>query len=273
MRKSLVFVLILVALLVMPKEHADVPGFAAVAPSPAASSPPTPAATPTPSMPPVVFMGDSVTMGAFASTPDNAFVVRVDNDLKARGIDATNDCVWTLDPYSDLKNAKRVAGEHRQLIILEIGVHWAAFDAAQFRELYGSTLDCLAGSGARLVVGTIPWLNWQPGTPVYFEMAFDSQIIREEAAKRGIPVADLWAATDRRADAISRPGQPCFIAPTCQGDNYHPSDIGHALIAEAYARALDVALANPPHPHEERCDFDAYLDALAKGEPVRVGAP
>jgi len=274
MRKSLVFILILVALLLMPKEHADIPGYAADAgsssPTPSPPSTPVPTATP---VPPVVFIGDSVTMGAFASTPDNAFVMRVDNDLKARGIDATNDCVWTLDPYSDLRNAQRVAGEHRQLIILEVGVHWAAFDAAQFRELYGSMLDCLAGSGARLVVGTIPWLNWQPDTPSYFEMAFNSQIIREEAAKRGIPVADLWAATDRRADAISRPGQSCFLAATCQGDNYHPSDIGHALIAEAYARALDVALASPPHPHEERCDFDAYLDALAKGEPVRVRGP
>jgi hypothetical protein len=269
MRQSLILLVVLGALLLMPKERTHQAGYASgTPPSPTSTSVPT--ATP---VPPVVFMGDSVTMGAFASTPDNAFVVRVDNDLKARGIDATNDCVWTLDPYSDLKNAKRVAGEHRQLIILEIGVHWAAFDAAQFRELYGSMLDCLAGSGARLVVGTIPWLNWQPGTPSYFEMAFDSQIIREEAAKRGIPVADLWAVTDLRADAISRPDQPCFTGPTCRGDNYHPGDVGHALIAEAYSRALDTALANPPPPSEGRCDFDAYLDALAKGEPVRVRGP
>jgi len=213
-------------------------------------------------------------MGAFASTTDNIFVVRVHNDLKTRsGIDPTNDVVWTMNPYDDLVNARRIAAEHRKLAIVELGVHWAAFDATQFREIYGAMLDCLAGSGATVVVGTIPWLNWRPDSPVYFEMAYFSQIIREEAAKRGIAVADLWAATDLREDAISRPGQPCFMAPNCEGDNYHPSDIGHALIAEAYIRALDAALANPPPPNDGRCDFGKYLNALANARPVPGAGP
>lgn len=261
MRKYLVFVLLLGSLLLMPKEHIRYPSYAA-------DTPPS-----LPPVPPVTFMGDSVTMGAFVSTPTKMFVWLVDKDIEARGVDATNDCVWTLDPYSDLRNAQRVATEHRQLIIVEIGVHWAAFDAVQFREVYGAMLDCLAGSGARVVVGTIPWLNWRPDTPSYFEMAFFSQIIREEAAKRGIAVADLWAATDRREDAISRPDQPCFTESTCRGDNFHPGDVGHALIAEAYSRALDVALATPPPTSTGRCDFDEYLSALAQGKPVPVKNP
>jgi len=221
----------------------------------------------------VVFIGDSVTMGAFVSTPENMFAVRVQHDLRARGLDATSDSEWTLDPYSDLLASRRIAASHRKLIIVELGVHWAAFDAAQFREVYGAMLDCLAGSGATVVVGTIPWLNWRPDTPAYFEMAFFSQIIRQEAAKRGIAVADLWAATDRREDAISRPDQACFTGPTCRGDNFHPGDVGHALIADAYSRALDVALASPPPVSAGRCEFDGYLSALAQGKPVPVNTP
>jgi len=260
MRQSLILVLILGALLLMPKEHTDPAGHAADASS-------LPTATP---VPPVLFMGDSITMGAFVSAPENMFIVRVQRYLKTRGLDATNDTVWTLDPSSDLRAAQKIAASHRRLIIVEIGVHWAAFDAVQFREVYGAMLDCLAGSGATVVVGNIPWLNWPPGTPVYFEMAYYSQIIREEAARRGIAVADLWAATDRRDDAISRPGQPCFASPDCEGDNFHPNDTGHALIAAAFEKALDVALAGPPPANNGRCDFDAYLSALANGRPVPV---
>jgi hypothetical protein len=268
MRQSLVLLVVLGVLLLMPGCSTGTP------PSPT-STPvwtvtPVPTATP---VLPVVFIGDSVTMGAFASTPENVFIVRVQRGLWARGLDARNDVEWTMEPYSDLLAAQRVADSHRKLIIVELGVHWALFDANQFREVYGAMLDCLAGSGARVVVGTIPWLNWQPDSPAYFEMAFFSQIIREEAAKRGVAVADLWAATVQRADAISRPDQPCFTEPTCRGDDYHPGDTGHALIAQAYLAAVDVALQTTPQPHTHRCDFDAYLNALANGEPVPVDAP
>jgi hypothetical protein len=215
---------------------------------------------------PVVFMGDSVTMGAFASRPDNMFVWRVRRDLESRGVDARNDTVWTLEPYDDLVNAQRVAASHRKLIVLEIGVHWATFEPGEFREVYGALLDCLYGSGARLVIGTVPWLHWQPGSEMYAKMSEFSRIIREEGAKRDIAVADLWAATVGREDAISRPDEHCFIQPTCRGDNYHPSDTGHALIAEAYSKALDVALAKPPPAAGGSCNFDRYLRALSSGE-------
>jgi len=268
MRQVLVFVIAVGALLLMSG--------CSTGTSPSPTSTPvwtaTPVSTATP-VPPVVFMGDSVTMGAFASTPERMFVWRVHRDLKSRGIDATSDAVWTLEPYDDLVNARRVAASHRKLIILEIGVHWYGFDSAGFREMYGSVLDCLNGSGARLVIGTIPWLNWQPGTEMYVKMSAFSQIIREEGAKRDIEVADLWAATVGREDAISRPDQPCFVRPTCRGDDYHPSDTGHALIAEAYSKALDVALAKPPPPLGGRCDFDEYLRALASGDIAPVADP
>jgi lysophospholipase L1-like esterase len=263
MRKSLVFVLVLVALFVMPGGRTVVSQYAI-----------RPLSAPLflrplqPLQPKIIFMGDSVTMGAFASTPDNAYVERVHKYLQSRGIDDTNFCLWTLTPASDLRVAELVASSKRDIVMVEVGVHWDMFDAAQFRELYGAMLDCLTASGARLVVGTIPWLNWRPDTPSYYQMAFFSQIIREEAAKRGIPVADLWAATDNRPDAVSRPGQACYLVQPCRGDNYHPGDVGHALIAEAYEKALDKALAAPAPAATNRCDLGPYVNVLTADDPV-----
>ena len=97
MRQSLILLVVLGALLLMPREHTHQAGYAA-------GTPPSPTSTPVapvPTVPPVVFIGDSVTMGAFVSTPENMFVVRVQRDLRARGLEATNDTEWTLDPYSD----------------------------------------------------------------------------------------------------------------------------------------------------------------------------
>lgn len=223
---------------------------------------------------PVVFIGDSVTMGAFASTPENTFAVRVWNDLEARGVKGPADNFWTFDPSNDLAMAQRAALRHRKLIIVELGIHWApAFDEAGFRRAYGSMLDCLQGSGAIVVVGTIPWLGWAPGTARYETMSLFSQIIRQEAAKRNIAVADLWAATDQRRDALSRPDQSCYPE-GCRGDNYHPGDTGHALIAESYVEALDAALVDPSRrEYEYRCNFDEYLDALADNTRAPVAGP
>lgn len=214
---------------------------------------------------PVVFMGDSVAWGAWASSWDHAFVSLVRDDLKSRGIDDPFELLITMTAYNDLASSQKAANRYRSLIIVEVGVHWAdVYESGQFRQLYGMMLDCLQGSGATVVVGTIPWLGWEPVTAQYAKMRLFSQIIREEASKRGIAVADLWAATDKREEALSQPGQPCLMGGVmgrgCDGDGYHPGDIGHALIAKAYAKALDVALANPPtYQYANRCNYNEYF--------------
>ena len=224
---------------------------------------------------PVVFMGDSITMGAWVSSKQDMFVNRVWQALQARGVQGPAESLWTLDAFTDLPTAQKAAVQDRKLIIVEVGVHWAAvFDDAGFRQAYGAMLDCLQGSGAVVVVGTIPWLGWAPDDPVYAEMSRFSEIIREEAAKRDISVADLWAATDGREDALSRPNEACFSAPGCHGDNHHPGDIGHALIARSYIQALESALVNPPdRPYEFRCNFDQYLRFLADAASAPVTGP
>lgn len=152
MRQALVLVLTLAALLLMPKEHAF-PVSSVADTSPASG---TPTATP---FPPVAFLGDSVTEGAFASTPEKMYVWLVHNELERRGIDPTNDVTWSFDPYSDLVNARKIASQHREWVFVELGVHWESLNPSEFREVYGAMLDCLGGTGAHVIVGTIPGLT------------------------------------------------------------------------------------------------------------------
>jgi lysophospholipase L1-like esterase len=262
MRKFLVSAIALISLLLMAKGSAR----------------PTnvdPHQEPVTGVAPVVFMGDSITMGAWVSSAENMFVNRVWQALQARGVKGPDENLWTSDAFTDLATAQKAAVRNRKLIVVEVGVHWEpVFDDAGFRKAYAAMLDCLQGSGAIVVVGTIPWLGWAPDSPTYAKMSRFSEIIREEAARRDIEVADLWAATDGREDAISRPDQPCFPSPTCRGDNYHPGDVGHALIAEAYVEALSRALANPPYrEYEFRCSFDEYFRALANATPAPIMHP
>jgi hypothetical protein len=252
MREFLVSVLVIISLFLMPKGSVR----------PASVDP---YHEPVTNVAPVVFMGDSITMGAWVSSKQAMFVNEVWQALEARGVQGPVENLWTLNAFNDLITAQKAAVRNRKLIIVEVGVHWAAvFDEAEFREAYGAMLDCLQGSGAVVVVGTIPWLGWAPDDAVFGQMSHFSEIIREEAAKRDLEVADLWAATVGREDAISRPDQACFTGPTCHGDNFHPGNIGHALIAEAYVEALDRALANPPERlYAWSCNFDRYLRFLA----------
>lgn len=224
-------------------------------------------ATPTPAtVVPVVFVGDSVTWGAYASTKENMFPRLLWADLQAIGVQGPNKTIWTMTPPDDLAAIRKAVNGERKIIIVEIGVHWGyELDETQFRETFPAALDCLAGSGAIVVVGTIPWLAWEPGSEMYAKMELFSRIIREEAAKRAIAVADLWTATADRPETISVPGEPCFWAPGCAGDGFHPGDIGHATIADAYYKALVPLLAAPPKAgYVDRCDFDGYIASLPK---------
>jgi len=72
----------------------------------------------------------------------------------------------------------------------------------------------------------IPWLLWDERHAA--KAVTYNQIIQEEAAARGIPVADAW-------QPLKACGQPCFSS-----DNVHPNDQGHRLIAAAVSEVWRV---------------------------------
>jgi GDSL-like Lipase/Acylhydrolase family len=144
----------------------------------------------------------------------------------------------------------------RKVVIIELGVHAAidqqlAYD--DFRSLYASLLDCVTGGDTIVVAGTVPWLGFAAVTPDYERADALSQIIAEEAAKRQVAVADLWSATKLRLGLISTPQDSTFLG-SGHGDNFHPNDAGHAVIAQVYEQAIDQELAQPPNrPFSRQC--------------------
>jgi lysophospholipase L1-like esterase len=143
--------------------------------------------------------------------------------------------------YTDMAKASELVTQPYQtdaLIIVEVGAHSVienqAMPLTTYRRAYGLMLDCLLASGAPVVVGTVPSLNWKRSDPLYSRANAISSSIAGEAAARGIPVADIWNATRDRPDLVS-------------ADGMHPNDEGHLAIADVYWQRIASAVHTGPH--------------------------
>ncbi|MGD0766294.1 MAG: SGNH/GDSL hydrolase family protein [Dehalococcoidia bacterium] len=204
----------------------------------------------------IAFVGDSLTLGGDASSPSKDFASLVTDYLDKRGVQETKHIFASGDPDPDLHFAlaAQAMKDDRVFVILELGVHAVTapqLSPDEFRQIYGSVLDCVAGDDTIIVAGTVPWLGWAPSDPLYARAEQFSGIIAEEAAKRQIAVADLWSAMKLRPELLSTPQDYTFLG-SHQGDNFHPGDAGHAVIAHVYDQALAGELVSPPHRSYER---------------------
>jgi hypothetical protein len=200
-------------------------------------------------------------LGAGASSDDRRFVSLVERRLTPDHWVASDRIVISAfgGLRGDLDNTREVLQSSAGLIVVEVGAHAAIEDQASsldaYRSAYGLMLDCLQASGAAVVVGTVPWLYWPRSSPVYARADELSEIIRQEAAKRQIPVADLWRATKDRGEYIS-------------SDGMHPNDDGHQLIADLYWRQIEPQLSIPLRARWSPCggagmSEDRHLSSLA----------
>ncbi len=210
---------------------------------------------------PVVFLGDSVTFGAGASSPGESYAQVVRRRLIdvgfARGADDVDSVISALGGQAvDMRFSQDIGQEPRSLIVVEVGAHSVMEDAGlpprAFARGYGLMLDCLQGTGARVVVSTVPWLGWAQSDPFYARADERSAIIRLEAALRGIPVVDLWGAMKDRPELLSP-------------DAFHPGDAGHLLVANLFWLQIEPTLHQPRGTFREQCDYDGAL-ALRSSE-------
>ena len=204
----------------------------------------------------IAFVGDSLTLGADASTPSRTFVSLVTTYIENRATKETHSMFLSFDPANDPVAAAQAMQHDRRFVVIELGVH-AAIDESispgQFRQIYASILDCVTGDSTIVVAGTVPWLGWAAVTSTYERADLFSQIIAQEAAKRQVAVADLWSATKLRLNLISTPQDQTFLG-SGRGDNFHPNDAGHAVIAQTYERAITLVLEHPlKRPYDRRC--------------------
>lgn len=203
---------------------------------------------------PIIFFGDSITSGAGSTSDDASFAGVLEQRLVDAGVVRAGDYEVVISALGgqivDLRFAQDIGRAPRSLVVVEIGAHSVVEDqglsAVDFRAGYGLMLDCLQGTGARVVVSTVPTLGWDQTNPLYARAEGRSTIIRDEADRRGIPVADVWDAMKDRHDLLSQ-------------DAFHPSDAGHRMIADLFWRQIEPLLGKPAGAFRQRCDYDALL--------------
>lgn len=196
----------------------------------------------------VVFFGDSVALGHGASTPERGFSSSIVQRLDSSGFRTQPRTVISAlgGVYVDLVQTPDVVNAPSGLIIVEVGAHSVienqAMPMSTYRDAYGLMLDCLQRSGAALVVGTVPSLNWTPSDPMYIRADEISEIVRDEARSRGIAVADLWDATRDRPELVSE-------------DGMHPGDAGHQLVADIFWKQIQPLMKHPGHGSATSCPY------------------
>jgi lysophospholipase L1-like esterase len=187
----------------------------------------------------LAFLGDSLTMGLHASADDRMYrEILAKRLLELHGGSIVSTVIQ--DPFGLADDAIARSGpileSDPDIIILEIGNH-EAFTAGDqvdlFAERYEALLDLLQGTGAVVIASTVAWLNYPEESDDFRRALRVNQMIRDICARRGIAVADLWSPTVFRYDLISRPGDVSAIEPF-DGDDLHPNDAGHAVMADAF---------------------------------------
>ncbi len=192
----------------------------------------------------VWILGDSLTLGLHASSIDTMY-----RSLLYKRLQASNPpgsiryFLWnSVCTLGGLEQKWDTLPGKPTLLFIEVGINdlspetpcpYIPPEAWQSR--YGAILDRIQQDApdATLIVGTIPWMDWPEDSETYRQAQQYNQWIIAEAQARGILVADLWGATVGRPDGISTPEQPSIFYPY-HGDNFHPNDIGHRRLANAF---------------------------------------
>jgi len=165
-----------------------------------------------------LYLGDNVTGNAPGIAPGERITVF-----------HISDAILTLEELRYEGTVDFDGGERYGEIVLGLGTHAVqgsdkpyAGHPALFRQRYERLLNTALDMGDRVIAVNIPWLNWLP-EKVDRAVKWNG-IIAEEAARRGVCVADAWAVM-----------AACGIA-CISDDGYHPNAAGYAAIAREVQR-------------------------------------
>lgn len=189
--------------------------------------------------PRLLVLGDSLTRGLYATQETNGFKHHLAERL---GADLESASGFNLQGLIDLWHSKEWQAD---VIVIEIGLNdlctdcaWYMTDA-EWAEKYGELLDAIqADTDAEIIACTMFWGGYIVWSEQYEPMQRRNDLIKRQAAIRGITVADLYTSTEDCLECVSTPDQFSPFAPDFHGDNFHPSDLGHRVIAETIYKAL-----------------------------------
>lgn len=107
----------------------------------------------------------------------------------------------------------------------------------EWRSTYAALVAQIQATGARVVLTTM-FHGVSSSHPNYATYELYNQHIVTVATNRGAGLADVWGATEGCSDCISQAESSSPFSPYWRGDNFHPSDAGHELIAETIFAAM-----------------------------------
>lgn len=190
------------------------------------------------SAPRLLVFGDSLSRGLYASRLDGGFkyplAEMLDAELNSQSGNSLPGLVeiWkTWEWQADV-------------IVVEIGLNdlcedcaWTLNDRAWMR-MYTRYIMDLKATGAHVVICTM-FAAHPPQAREYEHFMLRNKLIRAISRRTGATLADLYSATVNCPECISRPGEQSPFGPGYEGDNFHPSDYGHRVIAETIYNALE----------------------------------
>lgn len=177
----------------------------------------------------LLILGDSLTSGLYATHEQATFASiladKLAMHLARKGI---GNLPGAVDAWSNLKPWKPA------LVVIEVGlndVSRGTLTDSEWLAMYIGLLDDIINSGAKPVACTMFWGGIKETHPNYGRYVKYNQMIRDAAAKKGALLVDLWGITSGCEECISKQEVASYWQPHFHGDNFHPSDAGHALIA------------------------------------------
>lgn len=194
---------------------------------------------PTPQSPlRVLVLGDSLTNGLYATHEQATFVSQIGEKT---GYQMARRAGSTLPTIVSIWNEVKVWKP--DIVIIEIGlndVSKGTLTIDEWESTYNNLVVDIKSTNAIVVACTM--FMFAPGResdiPNLDRYTLFNSSIRKVANAQGINLADLWLATHDCKDCVSRASELSYFGPHYHGDNFHPSDHGHAVIAGEILRAL-----------------------------------
>lgn len=134
------------------------------------------------------------------------------------------------------------------IVVLEIGLNDVSLGTvpdSEWAAMYSSLLADMKSTGAKVVACTMFWGGIESSHPNYNRYMLYNQMIRDAAKSNDVSLADLWAATDGCKECVSRSANESYFAPHYHGDNFHPSNYGHEMIAKIVFESIEKRLYVP----------------------------
>ena len=192
------------------------------------------AAQTVPPKPAYLAVGDSLTVGLYA-TDGRGFAYMVADALPQYRLEGAAVTGAGID--STLKQLPVELADHAPaLVTVEVGINnLGGMNASTFTVRYITLMQMLQDANVKTVVAcTVPWTGQATDEPAYARaIEYNAAIVRTARAFGYIP-ADCWGATVGHYEYLS------------SADGFHPNDAGHRAIAAAVLDALHPAV-RPVH--------------------------